>query len=120
MDEKASRQEFKNTKKRCSGGASIRKESAMCGNGVKKNQTRNMEVKRIRSAAKERHAGEPNGKGGDKAAAKDEDHDRYDKENQIRRQNVREQVGGSVNCWPLIVKSVAPTRMGGHHDAMVQ
>ena len=40
---------------------------------------------------RKRHAGEPNRKGGDEAAAKDENHNRYDKENQIKRQNGREQ-----------------------------
>ena len=45
----------------------------------------------IRFATKERHAGKPNRKGGDEAASKDEGHDRYDKTNQIKRQNGTEQ-----------------------------
>ena len=39
---------------------------------------------------------------------KGEGHDRYDKKNQIRRQSGRKKkVGGSVSCWPLIVKKKA-------------
>ena len=48
-------------------------------------------IQGILFAANERHAGEPNRKGGDEAAAKDEGHERYDKENQIKRQNGRKQ-----------------------------
>ena len=53
---------------------------------------------------------------------KGEGHDRYDRKDQIRRQSGRKKtVGGSVSCWPLIVKkSVAPPRMGGHNAAMVK
>ena len=32
-----------------------------------------------------RNAGKPDGRGGDEAAAKGEGHDRYDKENQVKR-----------------------------------
>ena len=60
----------------------------------------------IRCAAKARHAGEPDGKGGDEAAATNEGHDRYGKENQIKVQHGRKTaVGGSVRCWPQIVKN---------------
>ena len=48
-----------------------------------------LEVQGKPFAAKARHAGEPNGKGGDEAAAKDEDHGRYDKKDQGKRQNGR-------------------------------
>ena len=39
----------------------------------------------------QKNAGKPDGKGGDEAAAKDESHDRYDKEKQIKGQNGRKQ-----------------------------
>ena len=59
----------------------------------------------MRSAAKTRHAGEPDGKGGDEAAAKDEGHDRCDKKNQIKKAEwTRTTVGWSVSWWPLTVK----------------
>ena len=59
----------------------------------------------MRSAAKARHAGDPDGKGGDEAAAKDEGHDRCDKKNQIKEAEwTRTTVGGSVICWLRIAR----------------
>ena len=48
-------------------------------------------VQGIRSAAQAKFAGEPNGIGRGEAAAKDKDHDRCHKENEIKRQSGREQ-----------------------------
>ena len=48
-------------------------------------------VQGIRFGAKARHAGESDGRGGDEAAAKDEGHDRYDKERQVKGQIGRKQ-----------------------------
>ena len=45
----------------------------------------------IRSAAKARYAGEPDEKERDEAAAKDEDHDKLDKGNQVKRWHGRKQ-----------------------------
>ena len=48
-------------------------------------------VQGIQFAAKEKHAGEPNERGGDATTGKDENHVRYDKDDQSKKQNAREQ-----------------------------
>ena len=62
---------------------------------------------------KARHAGEPDGKGGDEAAAQDEGHDRYDQSKPSQRAEwTQTAVGGSVSCWPLIVRKRGSTKDG--------
>ena len=64
--------------------------------------------------------GEPDGKGGDEAAAKDEGHDRYD------RTNPKGKMDANNSWWvsELLVgdcqKSVAQPRMGRHYATVVQ
>ena len=57
---------------------------------------------------------EPDGEGGDEAA-KDEGHDGYDKENQVKGQNGRVSELLATKC----LKSTAPPGMGRHDIAMV-
>ena len=78
---------------RRSGGWSRESRNINLENGVKSAGRESSRASGIRFAAKARHAGEADGKGGDEAAAKDEGHDRYDKKKskEIKRQNGREQ-----------------------------
>ena len=69
-------------------------------------------VQGTQSAAKAKYCGEPDGRGTDEAAAKNEDHDRYDKRKPSQRaERTQTTVAGSVSCWPLILK-----KRGSDHD----
>ena len=54
-------------------------------------------VQGMRSAAKARYAGEPDGRGGDEAAAKDEGHNRYDEETRSQRRSISQE--GRDSLW---------------------
>ena len=95
---------------------------------------------RIRFAAKARHAGEPDGKGGYEAAAKDEGHDRCDKGKQAKGSMdannswwVRELLAADCQKkwlgwgdtmqrwykWPYEMKKDEETRMEVEHQKLV-
>ena len=68
-------------------------------------------VQRIQTAASAKQAGGANGRGRDEAAAKNGDHARSEKENQIKRKDPTT-VGVSRSCLRRIVRKHGPTQDG--------
>ena len=70
-------------------------------------------VQRIQLAASAKQAGGVNGRRRDEAAAKNGDHERSDKENQVKREKLTLKAdGGFLNCWLQTVRKRGSTQDG--------